>query len=277
MKYLPSRDRFHGFQKLDSYQLLNSIGCPVLRSVLIEDGDELTSDVIKNIKDYLGSECCTVRYQYKFANSSPARGGNRVKICGDTLFSKVISGTLMWLLEPTNRLTNKYGINMYFDRNKEKLLFECVGKGFDTSNINRGDMNPHQTIEFCLRLQTMEFYLPTDYGWNLEWWKYAKFRFASEATFEGSKSIRLDKLRLLGYDDVCESIFDQHYIPLSTSQIKRLVVHAELLYNCKELRNEREFVVNCSIFEDDRLIFWDMSTPAGRANTFLGNINRNRV
>lgn len=279
MKYLPSKhDKFKNMQKLETYQLLNDIGCPVLDSVLIEGKDTLTDHVIEGIKCHLKSDYCTMRYQYISPSATPVRGGSRVKIAKEEINKSKVEGTLLWLLEPTDRLTNKYGLNMYFDRKMGKLTFECVGKGFDTSNINRGDMNPHQRIIF--RLPSSEIgdskkakFVEFELGWNMEWWKFAKFDFMDEPVYEESKHTRLSNLKLLGYSSADERIFDISYRPLSVSIIEKLLCYAKALYECEQLAKQNEFVVNCSVMGDDRFVFWDIATPLGKVAVFGGNID----
>lgn len=259
MKYLPSdNDKFEKYQKLNTYQMLSSIGCPVLRSVLIEKNSMLTPSVIDDIAKYLASEHCTVRYQYTRPNSEPVRGGNKVSLRYDALISNEVPDTMLWLLEPVNRLTNIYGINLFFSRHDETLIMECVGRGFDTSNLNRGDMNPHQSILFQL---------PLEYGYYSEWWKYARFDFISKSRFEECKHIRLKKLRDLGLN-ADESIFDSSYKPLPLSWIEKLMKYSLKLY--AHLIDETEFVVSCSILENNEIVFWDIATPKGKIQTFIG-------
>ena len=257
MKYLPSKtDKFEKYQKLNTYQILSAIGCPVLKSVLIEKNDILTPGIIDDISNYLASDYCTVRYQYIKPNSSPVRGGNKVVLRYDTLIRNEVPDTLLWLLEPVDRTTNIYGINLLFNRHDETLLIECVGRGFDTSNLNRGDMNPHQTILFQF---------PLEYGYYSEWWKFAKFDFITESKFMECKQIRLKNLHDIGiYAD--DNIFDSLYKPLSIFWIERLIKYSKKLY---DLIDEREFVVSCSILENNEIVFWDIATPKGKIETFI--------
>jgi hypothetical protein len=248
--FLPSsKNDYREHEKIYTYHVLSSIGCPVLKSVLIGNND-LSPENITNIKDYLGSEFCTIRYEYIKPNSSPARGGNLVKLKYEDIVSKKVPDTILWLLEPVNRTTNCYGINLFVNRNNDALLLECVGKGFDVSSLNRGESNPHQTILFRL---------PIEYGWNNEWWKYAKFYFISQSDYNDSKHIRIQKLRSLGMD-IDESFFNSSYEPLPFSHLEMLLKYSEKLYNI--MLDEKEFVVSCSILENQKIIFWDMTTPS---------------
>jgi len=259
MIYLPSNYKFSGYQKIQTYQILNRIGCPVLKSVLLDNNDDITESTVDNIKSYLADEYCTVRYQYISPNSKPVRGGNKVKISSSSISNCIVPNTILWLLEPTNRLANQCSLNMCFSRYHEKLTFECVGKGFDTSNINRGDISPHQTIEFRL---------PIECGHNLEWWKYAKFDFMKGDAYEKTKTVRLKNIQSLGYRNYGRELFDEMYTPLQISQIEKLLGFAKLIYSSRELENEEEFIANCSILENGNVVFWDIATPIGKLHIY---------
>lgn len=258
MQYLPLTEvDFKDYQKLNTYLMLSHMGCPVLKSVIIKNNLFSPKD-INDIAQYLGSEFCTIRYQYIKPNSQPVRGGNKIRLQYNTLIEKVVPDTILWLLEETDRLKNNYGINMFFNCHQGFLLFECVGKGFDVSDLNRGDINPHQSILFQL---------PINYGWNNEWWKYVDLHFIPNVDFEASKDIRLKKLFKLGFD-VDKSIFNNSYIPLTLSQIEKLMEYAQFIYS--SLSNEKEFVVSCSIDYNYNIIFWDIQTPAGKRKILGG-------
>lgn len=258
MIFLPStKVDFNEHQKLHTYLMLSQIGCPVFKSVIIENNLFSHND-IDDISKHLNSDHCTVRYQYIRPTSNPIRGGNKIKLQYDLLINKIIPDTYLWLLEPIDRLKNNYGVNMYFCRSREILIFECVGKGFDVSDLNRGDINPHQTISFRL---------PIEYGWYNEWWKYSKFHFISEHDYEITKILRLKKLGNLGFF-VNENIFNKQYKPLSKSLVEILIKYAELIYN--SLINENDFVVSCSIDDINKVVFWDIQTPIGKAKILGG-------
>ena len=257
MKFLPGAFDFPEYEKVNTYQLLSKAGCPVLKSVLIENNDMLSYKSIAAISKYLGSDYCTLRYQYIKPDKNPVRGGNRIMLDYETIFRRIVDGALLWPMEPLNRLKNLYGINLLFNRRDSILVFECVGRGFDTSNLNRGDVNPHQTIYFNL---------PIDYGWYGEWWKFAKFEFAPDTDFQKSKLIRLKNLEKLGLD-ADMSIFSPRYEPLTISIIDKLLKYSEMIYNNF---SSDYFVVTSSIV-GSKIIFWDISTPLGKLKIYSNN------
>ena len=108
---------------------------------------------------------CTIRYQYIKPSVNPIRGGNKSLIDLEELEKKKVDGTQMWLLQPIDRTKNIFGINLMVNRNDNFLVIECVGKGFDISDINRGDISPQESIYFNY---------PIEMGWQNEWWKFIK-------------------------------------------------------------------------------------------------------
>jgi len=244
------------YQKINTYIKLFGIGCPVLKSVLLEEYDSITTQKIEEIRSYLKSAYCTLRYQYVKPSLKPIMGGNKIRLTIEDISCKIAEDALLWLIEPIDRLKNQYGINILFNRNTSTLCLECVGKGFDISDLNRGNMNPHQIISFTL---------PIEYGWNNEWWKYAKFEFISKPEFEASKFIRLKKLEMLGFD-ADESIFSDIYYPLSLSQVEIIMEYSQKIYT--SFTNESEFVVSCSIDENWKYVFWDIQTPKGKREIY---------
>jgi len=260
VKYLPSLEcDFKSHQKLNTYLTLSRIGCPVFKSIVIENEMFVANDITA-IKNHLHSDFCTIRYQYIKPTSSPVRGGNKIPLDYSILSEKLVPDTLLWLLEPIDRLKNLYGINMGFNRQLETLTFECVGKGFDVSDLNRGDVTPHQRIEFRL---------PIMRGWYNEWWKYAHFYFATHDVYEDSKLVRLKKLKLLGIDAETK-IFEKAYKPLSLSVIEKMLDYALLLDDY--LASETEFVVSCSIDFDEKIIFWEIQTPLEKMKILGGRL-----
>jgi hypothetical protein len=249
---------FREYPKIHTYLTLSHIGCPVFRSILIENNQLSSRDIVDMVR-HLGSEYCTFRYQYTKPNSHPVRGGNKILLRYDVLMEKMVPDTLLWLLEPIDRLKNNYGINIHCNRHKKTITMECVGRGFDVSDINRGDVTPHQLISFDM---------PIEYGWYNEWWKFAKFQFPSENDFNTSKVARLKKLDKLGLN-ANSDIFSNTYNPMPMSQVERLMAYSELVISA--LTYENEFIISCSIDENDKFVFWDIQIPSEKMRILGAN------
>lgn len=239
-------------EKITTYQFLASVNCPVFDSVLFEEMEEINDLKIEQIKDILNSDYCTIRYQYTRPSINPVRGGNRVKLSLDELNKRIVDGTQMWLLQPIDRTKNIYGINFYVKRNEKLIIMECVGKGFDVSDLNRGDISPQEfiTFEYPLRL-----------GWQNEWWKFIKVEIVNQIEFENNKLIRLNKLKKLDIS-ATEEIFDHKYMPLDCSLIEQLMQYLKSIDDNWNVSDE--YIVSASMNNNGEFVFWDIQTPKGK-------------
>lgn len=239
-------------EKIATYQFLSNAHCPVLKSVLFEEKEELTKAKLDVVKSVLKSDYCIVRYQYVRECTNPVKGGNRVLISVEDLNSRMVYGAQMWLLQPTDRTKNIYGINVHVNRTLGYLIIECVGKGFDVSDLNRGNISPHERISFNY---------PVKYGWQNEWWKFIKIEFVSDQEFQNDKVIRMNKLRKFGLLP-SNRIFDSKFKPLPYQTIENLMEYIQNIDD--EWDKSDEYIVSVSMNVDGRLIFWDVQTPIGK-------------
>ena len=253
MIILPSKDyRNSSNEKIETYQFLSKVGCPVFDSILLEEKEIITEEKLQVIKSVLRSDYCTVRYQYIRACSNPIKGGNKVELTVKDLMSKRVEGTLMWLLQPIDRTKNIYGINIHVNRNFEAIVVECVGRGFDVSDLNRGNISPHESILFNY---------PIEYGWQNEWWKFIKIEMVSRQQFQDDKLIRLKKLENFGLKPSIK-IFDDEFKPLPYDVLEKLLVYIQKVDD--NWTESDEYIFSISMNYDGKLVFWDIQTPGGK-------------
>lgn len=241
-----------GLEKIDTYLMLSKIGCPVFKSAVIMPDEIIDQKTISRLYDYFKTDDVTVRYQYIRPSINPIQGGNRYKLSQKEIASLQNRDVLLWLLEPINRLENEYGINLYFHCNNCNI--EVVGKGFDVSDLNRGQISPHQVIITEL---------PIRMGVYNEWWKFLKYSFVGEAEYKLSQVRRIKKLSEMGYK-VSKDIFNKKYQPISMEKLEELLLYISLIDACIELE---DFCVSCSI-SDNHYVFWDIQTPNGKKRTY---------
>lgn len=240
-------------EKITTYQFLSNVRCPVFDSVLFDENEPITKEKLITLKEVLQSEYCTIRYQYVKPSLNPIRGGNKSKIDLDELKRKQVDGTQMWLLQLIDRTKNIYGINMCVNKKIESLIIESVGKGFDVSDLNRGDISPQETIYLNY---------PIEYGWQKEWWKYIKLNFVNQEQFNQDKLIRLNKLRKFGLNP-SEDIFDKLFVPMDYSLIEKLLNHIQSID--ENWDKSDEYTVSISMNSNGKLVFWDIQTPIGKS------------
>ena len=250
MLFLPKQANLvkPSMEKLMTYITLSNIGCPVFKSAVIMPEEKIDQKMIDCLCNYFKTDEVTVRYQYIRACSFPTQGGNKYKLSQKTLAPLQNVDTLLWILEPINRLKNDYGINLHF--NGDCCTIEIVGKGFDVSDLNRGQLSPHQTILTEL---------PVRWGMYNEWWKFLKFSFIDKTEYELSKNRRIRKLTDMGYQ-VSYDIFNCVYKPISISLLEELLNYVSIMFDALELD---DYNVSCSVI-DGHFIFWDIQTPNGK-------------
>lgn len=259
MYFLPEYNNliFMKTNKVYTYQLLAKLGLPVLSSVLLKNTEQLSDVDIKEIKGFLNANYCTVRYQYITPNLSPKRGGNLIKIDKTNIISMLSKDYYLWLMKPINRLTNQYGINIRISKDLQLAIIEIVGKGFDVSSINRGTINPHETITIPL---------PINWGWYNQWWKFIKISICNEASYRESLKIRKEELIRFQLDSN-NSIFNNKFIPISYETLYKLLKYIELLYDCNICN---DFVVSVSVDENNEFVFWDIQIPKEKIFIYTG-------
>lgn len=241
-----------GLEKIDTYLTLSKIGCPVFKSAVIMPKENINQKLIDKLHTYFKTEQVTVRYQYFRPYHTPIQGGNRYELSLKAIYPLQTDNTLLWLLEPINRLRNDYGINLYFQH--DECTIEIVGKGFDVSDLNRGQISPHQIIITEL---------PIRKGLYDEWWKFLQYSFVSKEEYLRSQNRRIQKLSNTGHN-ASYNIFNMVYKPLPIEMLEKLLYYISAIY---EYMQEKDYCVSCSI-SNGKYIFWDIQTPNGKKSIY---------
>ena len=239
------------YEKIRTYLLLADMGCPVMRSAVIALDETIDSALTCRLRQYFQSEQATVRYQYARPCSHPVKGGNRCELSPEALRLFQQKDALLWLMEPIDRLRNEYGINLYF--HNRQCIAEIVGKGYDVSDLNRGQAVPQETILSEL---------PVRLGLYCEWWKFLRFSFDFQS-YHALQSDRLRKLREMKYS-VGYEIFDDAYQPLPMEYLEKLLGYISAI---SDRMGYGDFCVSCTLIEG-KFIFWDMQTPDGKKKIY---------
>ena len=131
---------------------------------------------------------------------------------------------------------------------------EIVGQGFDVSDINRGDITPHQII-----------ILPDPRYRYSEIWKGARIRIVDQVTYAESLRLRRKKLKLMGIKG--PYTLPHKFRPISLSLLEKLYWYAQPVFamsGYKELT-----VLSCSVLQGGRIVFWDIQTPRSKYAALL--------
>ncbi len=182
-------------------------------------------------------------------------------------------GRIVSLLEPSDRHENLYGINLLLPNGKAEAILEIVGPGFDVSDINRGDVTPHERIRLLCYADRV---LPAVLSRHL----------VTPEDYAISKRLRLEKIGRslttgapLSPGDLAGAgeehlrkidrtlLLDQEaYAPLPESLLRRYVdLVRDLPWRLGWGSQEREFVVSASVLpggSEPRMVFWDIVRPS---------------
>lgn len=238
-----------------SYLHLHKLGCPVLKSCLLTDLQD--SEMYKTIIRHIGSSKATLRFQYTEPENAPRRGGNCIKISQSVIKQFWNERYILWLMEGTNRLSDLYAININYNEMIDKITFEIVGRGFDASDINRGDITPHQII-------TVE--RPELRGYYDEIWKRAKVMIINSENYRQTLSIRKQKLLKMNCH-FKEDQFEYSYVPISLSLLEKLDRYAQWIFESYKYKGD--ITISVSVLENGRIVFWDAQTPKEKYRTFI--------
>lgn len=247
------------YYKINTYLQLYRLGCPVPKSAVIQNKAALTDpEVLRRLQQHLGGSYCSLRFQYKVPCPNPKRGGQRTALTTQGLSAAWDKDILLWPVEHVDRVLNQYGLNIYFKPESQQITMEIVGQGFDGTDLNKGDLSPHERI--TLRI-------PSERG-QYGHLKYdANRQIVSQAEYESSIVVRRKKLLQLGLPESQIKIPHQ-YTPFPDYQLERADYYANRVFshfNYQEVIN-----LSATILSDGRLIFWDYQTPENKSKAFVG-------
>ncbi|NDB92670.1 MAG: hypothetical protein EB167_08270, partial [Nitrososphaeria archaeon] len=147
------------FWKAKSIAILDKLGFHVLPGAAILAWNEKISLKLLNYCKENNWTSVTIRTdKAKETGENIPRGGYQVQINKlETEIKKHLrNGRIVIVHEPRDRYKNLYGINVLYDNKiPTELYFEVVGHGFEVSNLNRGDIQPHEKL--VIRKKNDEF------------------------------------------------------------------------------------------------------------------------
>jgi len=277
--------KFSGFNKLESVLLFRILGLPTLDTVILTD---FGKEIFEFLKRKYKGKTFIVRTDRKKETASLPRAG--YKSSTEDLFLHVPklmgNGRIVFLLETSlSRYDHIYSMNLLFEY--DRLIIEIVGRGFDVSDLNRGDISPHEILE-----------IPLNYFYNFGSWDiydlapldiacFRKFLVQKE---EYRKSIEL-RLSKIGRglteggknDKICfeeslvkarKYLMDQgktlifednsNYQPIPFNLLKKIV---RLVYYLPmeifQFKKPIEvFSVSCGVYCTGQIVFWDIVFPS---------------
>jgi hypothetical protein len=178
--------RFSDYPKLTSWLLMHAASVPALKGLVIDVWAPSAVQAIHAFASQLDADALLVRSDRRGETGRSPRGGYVVALrdlAGEVRWF-LDQGRVVFLLEPRSPFDDLYSLTMALRTDSDRWLVEVAGPGFDASDLKRGDITPHETLEAT----------PTGASFAL-----SRERCASQAEYERSLMTRFGKVaRLLG-------------------------------------------------------------------------------
>ena len=132
-----------GFWKLWSSCLLASCGLQVPRGYIVSRPPVDRAGLLGG----LGSTTALIRHDKRLESPPHPRGGFLV---GEDMLQETVQfffdlDRIVAVYEPADPLLNLYNMSVLFESDREATV-EVVGPGFDASDLQRGDLSPHEAF-----------------------------------------------------------------------------------------------------------------------------------
>lgn len=137
-----------GYKKLQSYLALYLMGFPVLKGIIISQWSNNTHCELNRALSANGWKEVVLRSDCFYNVSKKPPGGflySNVEI-GNRVREVLFEDRIPFLLEPASRFDDLYSGNILFESESDVMYWEIVGPGFDLSDLNRGEVGPHETF-----------------------------------------------------------------------------------------------------------------------------------
>lgn len=275
-----------GYFKTLSMLYLRMMDYPILKGIIVPKWNRQVATRIARFCEENRFEKLLLRIDKIQETGKAPRGGYLVDC--EKVEKEVIhylkGGRIIILLEPKSPYNDLYSINALFAADRDDVVLEIVGPGFDASDLNRGDISPHQILSFPKTVAE----IPSNISRILR-----QIHIVSSDTYKQSVEQRLFKIgmtqaRLNSLDisawaekkiaQLGEKYLQkggqtlllnnrETYAPISTRYLEMVLPYIiELPKKLQKLRAEIEptMVLSMSILNENegRLNFWDIVWPS---------------
>lgn len=136
-----------GFNKLRSYLELKAAGLPVLQGIIVTNASPAASEAVAAFAKGLGVRQLLLRHDRKPERPPYPRGGFLFPVDAfeSTAAPFFAEERVLFLLEPLSPFDNGHNVNVLV-QDERRVVLEAVGPGFDASDLNRGDITPHEVL-----------------------------------------------------------------------------------------------------------------------------------
>ncbi len=239
--------------------------------------DSLDRDLNRFLRD-IGAASALIRHDRRNEAPPYPRGGFLVPEAKllQAIHPFFSDDRIVAVYEPINRLQNGHNLNLLF-RSTDEVLVEVAGPGFDASNLQRGDITPHEVLavqvspngvpkKIAVVYQTTDEEYRRSVRARIE--KLQEFPTFSEADTD-DETLRSDLLRTQTYQPISRNLIKQTLIAIvSSGFIQRFTELAGV-----------GFPINIStsyVEHGRRQIFWDAIAPSLKFEGLISSIKAAR-
>jgi hypothetical protein len=274
-----------GYWKTCSIVYIDQLGLPTLPAIAITTWSQnVKENLTRILKEKNWSSVVIRTDKKKETGENIPRGGYLIEISKleDEIKHFLNAGRLIMILEPRDKYRNLYGINIsYEDTFPDTFYLEVVGPGFEVSNLNRGDISPHERLRIKrvsedIDIMEKSVISPAEYKKSIYYrlLHLGKFLVSKQKLAANSEAelveIAKQFLKNNGYDLLFkhENVYPE--IPKKyLTKIKNFI--APLPQKMTELGLDvNEFIISSTIYDTEELVFWDIVWPTRKYGEYHG-------
>jgi hypothetical protein len=135
--------------KIRSWAAIMALGYPTISGVVVTEWDAVAFSILREFAKDLDTDRLLIRSDAPLETGRYPRGGYEVKIDNIEIEARKFldQRRTPYFLEPRSRHRDMYSLGVLLWPDSDTVV-EIVGPGFDASDLNRGDLNPHERFKF---------------------------------------------------------------------------------------------------------------------------------
>ena len=135
--------------KIRSWAAIMALEYPTISGVVVTGWDLVAQTTLKKFAEQRNVDRLLVRSDAPLETGRYPRGGYEVEIDDLEVEARKFlhQGRTPYFLEPRSRYRDMYSLGILLWPGSD-IVVEVMGPGFDASDLNRGDLNPHERLRF---------------------------------------------------------------------------------------------------------------------------------
>lgn len=140
------------YLKTTSILWMHALSLPVLNGIVVADWSKSSATAVQKFFRINGFSSALLRIDKRYDRWTHRRGGYLIALreISQVMRQLKSEGMIAMLLEPASPYDDRYSIAGVTLPDEAKMVLEVVGPGFDTSDILRSDLQPHERWEVSL-------------------------------------------------------------------------------------------------------------------------------